>query len=116
MTADEVIRVCGALASDKRLQVLEWLEDPTAYFPPQRDGDLEEDGVCAVFIAEKLGVSQPTTSRHMKILLDAGLITAKAQKGWTFYRLDPDGMARARRAVSERLREPAVRTADSDSR
>ena len=103
MKADEVIRVCAALASDKRLQVLEWLADPTAHFPPQRDGDLEEDGVCAVFIAEKLGVTQPTTSRHMKILLDADLITAKAQRGWTFYRLDPAGMARAKQAVSERL-------------
>ena len=103
MTEEEVIRVCAALASDKRLNILEWLADPTANFPPQRDGDLEEDGVCAVFIAEKLGVSQPTTSRHMKILLDAALITAKAQRGWTFYRLDPLGMARASQAVTERL-------------
>ena len=73
---EEVIRVCAALASDKRLRVLEWLSNPKAHFPPQRDGDLEADGVCAVFIAQKLGVSQPTTSRHMKILLDAGLVRA----------------------------------------
>jgi ArsR family transcriptional regulator len=103
VAAPEVIRICAALSSDKRLQVLEWLADPTAHFPPQRDGDLEEDGVCAVFIAEKLGVSQPTTSRHMKTLLDAGLVTAKAQKGWTFYRLDPAGMAQANEAISARL-------------
>lgn len=103
MTDDEAIRVFSALASDKRLQVLDWLADPTAHFPPQRDGDLVEDGVCAVFIADKLGVTQPTTSRHMRILLDAGLVTAKAQKGWTFYRLDPAGMAAAREALSARL-------------
>jgi hypothetical protein len=29
----------------------------------------------------------------MKVLLDADLVTAKAQKGWTFYRLNPAGMA-----------------------
>jgi len=103
VSTEQVIRVCAALASDKRLKILEWLADPTRHFPPQRDGDLVEDGVCAVFIAEKLGVSQPTTSRHMKILLDAGLVRAKPQKGWTFFRLDPDGLAQAGEAVSARL-------------
>jgi DNA-binding transcriptional ArsR family regulator len=104
MAAEDVIRVCGALASDKRLQVLEWLADPTAHFSPQRDGDLEVDGVCAIFISEKLGVTPPTTSRHMKILVDAGLVRAKAQKGWTFYRLDPAGMANATEAITVWLR------------
>src|SRR5437773_2176341 len=28
-----------ALASERRLQVLEWLKDPTAHFPPQVDGN-----------------------------------------------------------------------------
>ena len=59
--------------------------------------------MCAAFIAEKLGVTQPTTSRHMKVLLNAGLVRAKSQKGWTFYRLDPDGMARARDVMAARL-------------
>lgn len=106
MTTKESIRVFAALASDKRLQVLEWLADPEQHFPPQRDGDLVKDGVCSVFIAEKLGVSQPTTSRHMKVLLDAGLVRAKAQKGWTFYSLDPEGIATAGEALNERLRVP----------
>jgi len=103
MSRDETIRIFAALASDKRLQILDWLADPASHFPPQRDGDLVEDGVCAVFIAEKLGVSQPTTSRHMKVLLDAGLVRAKSQKGWTFYRLDRVGMAKARDCLLARL-------------
>jgi len=37
--------VFRALASPKRLQILEWLRDPVAHFPPQRDGDLVDDGV-----------------------------------------------------------------------
>jgi ArsR family transcriptional regulator len=41
----------AALASARRLQVLEWLKDPRAHFPPQRDGDLVDDGVCVCFIA-----------------------------------------------------------------
>src|SRR5260370_40255306 len=77
-----------ALASERRLQVLEWLKDPVAHFPPQVDGDLVQDGVCGVLIAEKLGVSQPTVSEHLKILSQAGLIRAKRIKQWTFYKRD----------------------------
>jgi ArsR family transcriptional regulator len=75
-----------ALANDKRLAVLEWLKDPRAHFPPQVDGDLVEDGVCALFIAEKLGVGQATLSEHMRVLVQAELLTAKKIKQWTFYR------------------------------
>ncbi len=75
-----------ALANDKRLAVLEWLKDPRAHFPPQVDGDLVEDGVCALFIAEKLGVGQATLSEHMRVLVQAELLTARKIKQWTFYR------------------------------
>ena len=64
--------VFAALASDKRLQVLEWLKDPRAHFPPQKDGDLVKDGVCVVFIARKLGVAQPTATTHLQTLARAG--------------------------------------------
>ena len=67
----------GALASHKRLQILEWLKDPEAQFPPQRDGDLVKDGVCVIFIADKLGVAQPTATAHLKTLARAGLVTSK---------------------------------------
>ncbi|WP_114389621.1 ArsR/SmtB family transcription factor [Notoacmeibacter marinus] len=88
-----------ALSSDKRRQVLEWLRNPEAHFPPQRDGDLVADGVCVVFIADKLGVSQPTATEHMKVLHKAGLVIPTRNKTWTFYRRDEDGIARARDAV-----------------
>ncbi|GAA2117859.1 ArsR/SmtB family transcription factor [Actinomadura alba] len=82
------IGVLKALASERRLQILQWLRDPAAHFPPQTDGDLERDGVCALFIANKLGVSQPTAAEHLKILAQAGLIEGKRIKQWTFYRRD----------------------------
>lgn len=78
--------VLKALANDKRLQVLDWLKDPKRHFPPQVDGDLERDGVCAVFLTEKLGVSQPTAAQHLKALVQAELLTATRIKQWTFYR------------------------------
>lgn len=85
---EDLVEALKALASDKRLAVLRWLRDPTAHFPPQRDGDLVRDGVCAVFLAEKLGVSQPTLHRHMQQLMGAGLVVAKRTRQWTFYRRD----------------------------
>jgi DNA-binding transcriptional ArsR family regulator len=89
-----------ALASEKRLQVLDWLRDPAANFPPQRDGDLTKDGVCALFIAEKLGVSQPTCGEHMKLLSRAGLVQGKKIKQWVFYKRDEERIARAKEALA----------------
>jgi DNA-binding transcriptional ArsR family regulator len=77
-----------ALASDRRLQILDWLKDPEKHFPRQIDGDLVDDGVCAVLIARKLRVSQPTVSEHLKVLAQAGLVRGKRIKQWTFYRRD----------------------------
>lgn len=77
-----------ALANAKRLQILDWLKDPTAHFRAQVDGDLVKDGVCGQSITEKLGVSQPTASEHLRILVDAGFLIPKKIKQWIFYRRD----------------------------
>jgi DNA-binding transcriptional ArsR family regulator len=83
MISDEVLR---ALANSKRLQILDWLKNPREHFPPQVDGDLVEDGVCSVFIAEKLGVSQPTASEHLRILTQARFVIPSRIKQWIFYK------------------------------
>jgi DNA-binding transcriptional ArsR family regulator len=89
-----------ALANERRLQILAWLKSPTDHFPPQVDGDLVKDGVCGVFIADKLGVSQPTASEHLKVLTQAGLLRAKRIKQWTFYRRDERRIREVRRAIA----------------
>src|SRR3982074_2761357 len=85
---DNVESAFRALASDRRLQILDWLKDPRAHFREQVDGDLVDDGVCGVLIAEKLGVSQPTAMEHLRILADAGLVRGKRIKQWIFYKRD----------------------------
>jgi len=77
-----------AVASPVRLDILRYLKDPTGNFPAQVDGDPVQDGVCADFIREKLGIAAATASRHLTLLTDAGLLIATRKKGWTFYRRD----------------------------
>jgi DNA-binding transcriptional ArsR family regulator len=95
--------VFSALASPRRLQILEWLRDPVAHFPPQRDGDLVEDGVCVVFIAEKLGVAQPTATTHLKALARAGLVRSKRMGQWTFYQRDEAAIRAFKRQIDSEL-------------
>ena len=95
--------VLAALASQKRLQVLQWLKDPVAHFPPQRDGDLIEDGVCVVFIARKLGVAQPPATANLQALARAGLVTAKRIGQWTFYQRDEAALADLKDKIAEEL-------------
>jgi DNA-binding transcriptional ArsR family regulator len=80
------LNVFHALANDRRMQILGWLKDPRSHFQRQIDGCRVNDGVCALLIAEKLGVSQPTVSEHMRILVQAGLVQSKRIKKWTFYK------------------------------
>jgi DNA-binding transcriptional ArsR family regulator len=96
MTIDSALR---ALANDRRLQILEWLKAPRSHFRPQVDGDLVRDGVCGLLIAEKLGVSQPTASEHLKVLSRAGLVRPKRIKQWTFYKRDESRIRELKRTI-----------------
>ena len=97
MLLDDVDLV-KALANERRLQILHWLKRPRVNFPPQVDGDLVRDGVCGLLIAQKLGVSQPTASEHLKILSRAGLVRPRRIKQWIFYRRDEKRIAAVKRA------------------
>ena len=92
-------RLVKALANDRRLEIMNWLKDPTAHFPPQVDGDLVKDGVCGLYIAEKLGISQPTASEHLRILTAAGLVRATRIKQWTFYKRDEKRIRQVKREL-----------------
>jgi DNA-binding transcriptional ArsR family regulator len=99
----DAARVMRVLHNERRLEVLEWLRDPEANFPPQRDGDLVDDGVCLLFIAEKLGISQPSASKHMEMLTAAGLVRAKPIGRWTFYRREETAISAAVATISAAL-------------
>ncbi|MCA1405632.1 winged helix-turn-helix transcriptional regulator [Ensifer sp. IC3342] len=97
------VDVIKALANERRLQILAWLKEPLAHFPPQMDGDLIEDGVCAVLIADKLAISPATLSEHMRVLSQAGLVRAKRIKQWVFYKRDEERIRAAKTLIQKRL-------------
>ena len=92
-----------AFASKPRLQILGWLKQPRAHFREQIDGDLVEDGVCGLLIAEKLGVSQPTVTEHMKLLVEIGAVRAKRIKQWTFYKRDEERIRALKAEIVDEL-------------
>jgi len=90
-----------AMANDRRLLILGWLKNPRAHFPEQVEGDLVDDGVCGLFIAEKLDISQPTVSEHLRVLTQAGLVRGKRMKQWTFYKRDETYIAAIKRMIEK---------------
>jgi ArsR family transcriptional regulator, arsenate/arsenite/antimonite-responsive transcriptional repressor len=50
-----------------------------------------EDGeACVCELTEPVALSQPTVSHHLKILVDAGVLTREQRGKWAHYRLVPN--------------------------
>jgi ArsR family transcriptional regulator len=48
---------------------------------------------CVCELTEPLGLTQPTVSHHLKVLVDAGLITREKRGVWAYYRAVPAALA-----------------------
>ena len=57
--------------------------------------------LCACDLPETLGKSQPTTSHHLKQLIDAGLVEREQRGKWAWFRLRRDALASVRGALGE---------------
>ncbi len=79
-------RIFKAFCSECRLQVLARL----------RTGEK-----CACDLLERIDVSQSNLSHHMRVLVDSGIVRARQDGKWTYYSIDPEGVARARRRLDE---------------
>ncbi len=66
------------------------LADPTRVAIVNRLAGAGEVCVCA-FVGD-LGLSQPTVSHHLRILREAGLVEARRERTWMYYRLVPDAV------------------------
>ena len=85
--ADLVARLLKAVADPVRLQILGIVR-----CSPGKE-------VCACDLPAPLGIAQPTVSHHLKILVEAGLLTRERRGQWAWFTLVPDRLALARRAL-----------------
>jgi ArsR family transcriptional regulator len=62
---------------------------------------------CVCELTDPVGLSQPTVSHHLKILVDAGLIQREQRGKWAYYRLVPgvlDALAEVLASTTRRHR------------
>jgi ArsR family transcriptional regulator, arsenate/arsenite/antimonite-responsive transcriptional repressor len=55
---------------------------------------------CICDLTEPLGLSQPTVSHHMKLLVDVGLVSRDQRGKWAYYRVNDDVLATLAGALS----------------
>jgi ArsR family transcriptional regulator len=92
-----------AMASEPRLTVLRLLAEPQKHFGHQWSADPAEFGVCMSLIAEALQVAQPTASRHLDILKQAGFITVKKHLKWSYCKRDEAALRDYLRWLSDEM-------------
>jgi ArsR family transcriptional regulator, arsenate/arsenite/antimonite-responsive transcriptional repressor len=60
---------------------------------------------CVCDLTEPVGLSQPTVSHHLRILVEAGVLTREQRGKWAYYRLVPETL----NALSTLLASPTGR-------
>ena len=84
MTAEEATELAGvlkAVADPTRLRLLSLIQS-------HQGGE-----ACVCDLTEPVGLSQPTVSHHLRILLDAGLVSRQKRGSWAYYRAVPARLA-----------------------
>ena len=85
--AQHLATLLKALAEPTRLQLLSLVA--------AHDGG----EACVCDLTEPVGLSQPTVSHHLKILVDAGLLTREKRGVWAYYTLVPERMTQIAQAL-----------------
>ncbi len=82
--ADELARALKTIADPARLRLLSLIQ-------AQPDGE-----ACVCHLTGPLGLSQPTVSHHLKVLLDAGLVERERRGSWAYYRVVAESLSTLR--------------------
>jgi ArsR family transcriptional regulator len=88
--------VTGGIVSDEAAEVLarmfKALGDPTRVKLLSLIAAADSGEACICDMTEPVGLSQPTVSHHMKLLVEAGLATREQRGRWAYYRVAPDAL------------------------
>ena len=73
--------------------LLKALADPTRLRLVSMVAAHEGGEACVCELTEPLGLTQPTISHHLKVLIDAGILTRDKRGVWAYYALVPGALA-----------------------
>jgi ArsR family transcriptional regulator, arsenate/arsenite/antimonite-responsive transcriptional repressor len=73
-------------------RLLKALADPTRLRLVSMVAAHEGGEACVCELTAPLGLTQPTISHHLKILVDAGIFTRDKRGVWAYYALVPEAM------------------------
>jgi DNA-binding transcriptional ArsR family regulator len=71
--------------------------------------------VSVTQLVTELGISQPTVSKHLKVLRDHGLVAVREEGQHRFYRLDPAPLAELEAWLAPFSGDPGVEAVDADA-
>ncbi|WP_432519253.1 ArsR/SmtB family transcription factor [Kineococcus sp. SYSU DK006] len=63
---------------------------------------------CVCDLVEPLGLSQPTVSHHLKVLVEAGLLTRDKRGVWAYFTLVPEALDALAGALAGALAAPVA--------
>ena len=92
----------GALSEEEAAwiaHIFKALGDPTRVRLLSLIAASEDGEACICDLTEPVGLSQPTVSHHMKLLVDAGLATREQRGRWAYYRVVPEALDRASQTI-----------------
>lgn len=78
--AESIARTFKALGDPTRVRLL-------SLIAASRDGE-----ACICDLTAPVGLTQPTVSHHMKLLVDAGLATREQRGRWAYFRVVTDAL------------------------
>jgi ArsR family transcriptional regulator, arsenate/arsenite/antimonite-responsive transcriptional repressor len=73
-------------------RMLKALADPTRLRLVSMVAAREDREACVCDLTQPLGLTQPTISHHLKILVDAGIFTRDKRGVWAYYALVPEAL------------------------
>jgi ArsR family transcriptional regulator, arsenate/arsenite/antimonite-responsive transcriptional repressor len=73
-------------------QLLRALAEPTRLRLVSLVAAHEGGEACVCELTGPLGLSQPTISHHLKVLIDAGILTREKRGVWAYYALVPGAL------------------------
>ncbi|MDN5726339.1 MAG: metalloregulator ArsR/SmtB family transcription factor [Propionibacteriales bacterium] len=79
---------------------LKALADPTRLRLVSLVAAGEGQEACVCDLTEPVGLSQPTVSHHLKVLVDAGILAREQRGRWAYYRLVPDTLSELARLIT----------------